>query len=110
MAGLWRNDSETPEGKYPIVLRRDGAVVTKPYFVLLDCDPGFVDAMTAYADKHKELGSDPAFVQQIYDWVNDVINDTNAGDITPGDPDAPRHRTDDPVVIAWARSVHSKSA
>ena len=106
MSGLWRNDSETPEGKYPIVLRRDGSVVTKPYFVLLDCDPGFVDALRSYADKHESIGSDPNFIAQIRDWADEVEENPPE----QGDPDAPCHRTDDPVVIAWARSAHSKSA
>lgn len=106
MSGLWRNDSQTPEGKYPIVLRRDGTVVTKPYFVLLDCDLGFVSALRAYANEHESMGSDPNFVAQIRDWADSV----EANPPEPGDPDAPRHRKDDPIVIAWARSAHSKSA
>lgn len=106
MSGLWREDEETPEGKYPIVLRRDGTVVTTPYFVLLERDPGFVAAMTAYADYHEREASDPAFVTDIRDWVRHVQVEAPAH----GDPDAPRHRTDDPIVIAWARSAHSKSA
>jgi hypothetical protein len=106
MSGLWRNDSETPEGKYPIVLRRDGSVVTKPYFVLLDCDPGFVAALIAYANEHESIGSDPNFVTQIREWAYEVERNPPP----QGDPDAPRHREDDPIVIAWARSVHSKSA
>lgn len=106
MSGLWREDSDTPEGKYPIVLRRDGTVVTKPYFVLLDCDPAFVAAMRAYANEHKRLGSDRNFVLQIHEWADRV----EANPPPQGDPDAPRHRKDDPIVIAWARSAHSKSA
>lgn len=106
MAGLWRNYSDTPEGKYPIVLRRDGTVVTKPYFVLLDCDPAFADALFAYAKKHEAIGSDPKFVGDILEWAQYVRD----GPPPPGDPDAPKHRTDDPKVLAWARSVHGKSA
>lgn len=107
MAGLWRNNSGTPEGKYPIVLRRDGSVVTTPYFVLLERDPAFSNAIRAYAEKHEELGSDPQFIEQLYEWANDVDGSIRG---EYGDPDAPPHRTDDPIVIAWARSVHSKSA
>ena len=106
MARLWWNDIETPEGKYPIVLRRDGSVVTTPYFVLLERDPAFSNAIRAYAEKHTELGSDPQFVQDLYEWANDV--DGSVRDY--GDPDAPRHREDDPVVIAWARAARTKSA
>lgn len=28
MSGLWRNNPNTPEGKYPVVLRRDGTPLT----------------------------------------------------------------------------------
>jgi len=106
MSGLWRNNKDTPEGKYPIVLRRDGSVIDTPYFVLLERDPAFIDAMTAYADYHERLGSDESFVSDIRAWVNHV----KANKPSPGDPDAPRHRKDDPHTIAWARSLKTKSA
>lgn len=105
MSGLWRNYIDTPEGKYPIVLRRDGTVLTKPYFVLVDCDPGFADALFAYAAKHEAIGSDSKFVGDVLEWAQQVRDNPPE----QGDPDAPRHREDDLIVIAWARSVHSKS-
>ena len=43
--GLWFNNTETPEGKYPIVLRRDGTPVETPYMVLLVRDPCFEAAI-----------------------------------------------------------------
>lgn len=75
------------------VLRRDGTVATKPYFVLLDCDPGFVAALIAYANEHESIGSDPAFVTQIREWAYDIERNPPP----QGDPDAPRHRKDDPI-------------
>ena len=99
MSGLWRNDKETPEGKYPIVLRRDGTVLTKPYFVLVDCDPGFVAAMSAYADAHEELESDQNFVNDIRSWVASIRNNPPPS----GDPTSARYRKDDPAILAWAR-------
>lgn len=112
MAGIWKNNPETPEGKYPIVLRRDGTVLTKPYFVLVLGDPGAGDALRAYADKHQRVGSDPQFVTEVYDIAReaDRFAEEFARPETPtelkADPDAPPHRKDDPVLIAWARSVH----
>lgn len=105
---LWRNNPETPEGKYPIVLRRDGSPVTTPYMVLLMRDPCFAAAMTAYADKAEELGYDPEYVADIREMV------ASAPDVLarlgPGDPDAPRHRKDDPVTLALARSIGARGA
>lgn len=106
MSGLWRNNKETPEGKYPIVLRRDGTVLTKPYFVIVDCDPAFVAAMSAYADKHEEIGSDRNFINDVRMWVAAVKNNPPPA----GDPTAPRHRKDDPAILAWARQSNSNSA
>ena len=49
--GLWRNDPETSEGKYPIVLRRDGTVLPGPYFVICSRDPCAAAAFAAYANE-----------------------------------------------------------
>jgi len=107
MTGLWRNNEETSEGKYPIVLRRDGTPVTDPYFVILLHDPCAQEALFAYANKAEELGMDEQYVKDLRDLV------IHSGELAkeakenpkPPDPDAPRHREDDPKVIAWARSL-----
>ncbi len=62
--------------------------------------------MRAYAEKHEELGSDPKFIADIRHWADEIEQYPPV----QGDPDAPRHRKDDPKVIEWARSVHSRSA
>lgn len=100
---LWINDPETPEGKYPIVLRRDGSVLTTPHFLITMRDPCFEAAMKAYADEAERRSFDPAYVQDIRDLA-DKAESVRAA-MGPGDPDAPRHRQDDPVVLAWARSL-----
>lgn len=108
MAGIWRNDPATREGKYPIVLRRDGSPVTTPYMVLLMRDPCFAAAMTAYADEAERRGFDPQYVADIREMVATAPDVLAA--LGPGDPDAPRHRTDDPVTLAWARSISARGA
>lgn len=113
MAGLWRNNPDTSEGKYPIVLRRDGTPVETPYFVVLVRDPCFDAAITAYADEAERLGYDPAYVEDLRAMVAEapVVREAiNTEKRAPGDPDGPRHRKDDPVTLAWARSIGRTSA
>lgn len=113
--GLWRNDPETPEGKYPIVLRRDGTVLTSRNIVLVLKDPCVALALEAYANELFRLSG--VNECQNYGWSVDDAR-VFARDMfaladesrrlalnTPSDPGAPRHRTDDPVTLAWARSL-----
>lgn len=105
---LWLNDAKTPEGKYPILLRRDGTPVEHPFFAMLARDPAAPVALRAYADEAQRLGYDPAMVAD----VRALADSYEAYRLSHGngDPDAPRHRKDDPVVLAWARSIHAKGA
>lgn len=108
MSGLWRNVPETREGKYPIVLRRDGTVLDAPYFVLVMRDPGFAAAMLAYAQEVERLGYDPQYVvdcRMAADQADALQQERGAGD-----PDAPPHRVDDPIIIAWARSLRRNNS
>lgn len=111
MSGIWRFDPATPEGKYPIVLRRDGSVVKRRNFVLVLDDPGAGPALRAYADAHEQNGSDPAFVQGARLLAVEAERLVEADKARQGgpisNPDAPPDREDDPVVLAWARSVGS---
>jgi len=102
---LWRNNPETPEGKYPIVLRRDGSALQTRYIVMTLRDPATEAALLGYAFEAERLGYDPNYVQDIRDMAEEcpgIIIDEGAGD-----PMQPPHRVDDPVVIAWARSLGS---
>ena len=109
MAGIFSKDPHMPEGKFPIVLRRDGTPVESPYFVILLKDPCAGDALHAYANHAQRLGLDKHFVLGVRELAHEAeacpqeIRDTS-------DPDAPRHRTDDPVILAWARSINNPSA
>lgn len=108
MSRLWRNNEDTREGKYPIVLRRDGTPVETPYFVILVRDPCFEAAMTAYADEAHRLGYDPQYVSDLRAMVAEAPAIRAA--LGDGDPDAPRHRKDSPAILAWARSIRRTSA
>lgn len=56
MAGLTRQDENRREGKYPIVLRRDGTVVVDDYFVMMLKDPCTAAALKAYVDEAERRG------------------------------------------------------
>ncbi len=108
MAGLWRNDPKTPEGKFPIVLRRDGSPVERRHFVLLLDDPAASEALNTYAAVHKGRGSDPRFVDEVFDLSEEAEVLSRADQALPepiSNPDAPPDRVDDPAVLAWARSI-----
>lgn len=96
MARLWINNPETPEGKY-LVKRRDGTVPDWPHFVLAASDPAAPAALRAYADAGEGNGFDPAFIADIRELaVNfELWREENR----TGDPDAPRHRVDDPATV-----------
>ena len=96
-AGLWRNDPETPEGKY-LVQRRDGTVVEWPNFVLGAKDPAAPDALIAYADAAEKLKMNADFVQEVR-WLAQDFEDYRLTH-GEGDPDRGPHRTDDPETIA----------
>lgn len=97
MSGLWRNGTDAPEGKF-LVLRRDGSKPEWPYFVIGAADPAAPWALFGYAKKAEELGMDPQYVKDLYDLAVEFDKWREAH--KTGDPDAPRHRTDDPETVA----------
>jgi hypothetical protein len=110
MAGLWRRNPKTPEGKYPIVLRRDGTPLESRYFVLVLKDPAASAALAAYADAAEKHGMDPEYVKDIRSLASDAEYEHEramAVDLKKPDPDKPPHRQDNPIVLAWARSIKS---
>lgn len=100
MPGLWKNQEGTREGKY-LVQRRDGTVPPWPWFVLGASDPAAVAALNAYAAKADELGYDAEYVNDVRALAMDY--ERWRLDNGQGDADAPRHRTDDPEIVAKMR-------
>ncbi len=100
LVGLWRDNLETPEGKY-LVKRRDGTIVEWPHMTLGARDPCSPAALRAYAAKAAELGMNPAYVKGVAQLADEwEIYRVEHGE---GDPDRGRHRVDDPVTIAEMR-------
>jgi hypothetical protein len=106
MARLWRNTDGTREGKY-LVQRRDGSIPEWPFFVMAASDPATPPALRAYADAAEAEGMDPEYVADIRVMAYQ-FDDYRAHHAT-GDPDAPRHRTDDPEIIAKMRRGQSQA-
>lgn len=103
-SGLWRNNPETPGGKY-LVKRRDGTIPDWPSFVLGAKDPAAAIALRAYAIAARKIGLNPQYVTDILKLANDFEAYRMAnGD---GDPDRGRHREDDPATIAEMRKGRS---
>lgn len=100
MTGLWRNNPETNGGKY-LVKRRDGTVPEWPYFVIGAKDPAAPTALRAYADEAERVGMDPQYVADVREMACDF--DDYCTEHGNGDPDAPRHRQDDPDTVAEMR-------
>ena len=103
---LWNNNPETIEGKYPIVLRRDGSVLDVPYMVITFNDPCAPASFRAYADAAEAQDLDPEYVADFRAMALRAEELQEAGHV--GDPDAPRHRRDDPAILAWARTRQSQ--
>lgn len=100
LAGLWRRNPETPEGKY-LVQRRDGTVPEWPSLVIGAKDPAAPVAIRAYADEAERLGMNAKYVSDMRDLAGEFERyRASHGD---GDPDRGRHRVDDPAIIAKMR-------
>lgn len=102
MAGLWRNNPETPEGKY-LVKRRDGTIPKWPFFLIAASDPAASTAINAYARKARNLGMDPQYISDLFALAEEF--DRWRESHAEGDPDAPRHRVDDPVTVNEMREA-----
>ena len=96
MARLWRNTDGTREGKY-LVTRRDGTIPEWPYFVIGAADPAAPAALLAYAVAAGQFGMDPEYVSDLKDLARAFQQWRE--EHGAGDPDAPRHREDDPATI-----------
>ncbi len=100
LTGLWRDNPDTPEGKY-LVQRRDGSVVEWPNFVLGAKDPAAQVALRAYADECRKLGMND---QYCFGLVRlSMLFEEYRREHGDGDPDRGRHRKDDPATIEKMR-------
>ncbi len=100
LAGLWRRNPETPEGKY-LVKRRDGSVVEWPSLVIGARDEAAPAAICAYAKRAEELGYNAQYVADMYELAEEFEKFRLV--YGSGDPDRGRHRKDDPATIAEMR-------
>lgn len=96
LAGLWRNNPETPEGKY-LVVRRDGTIVEWPNFVIGAKDPAAPAALRAYANNARALGMNEQYVNDVLALARQF--ETFRLMHGEGDPDRGRHRNDDPDTV-----------
>jgi hypothetical protein len=101
MARLWKNIEGTREGKY-LVLRRDGTIPEWPYLVLGAADPATPAAIRELAHTSAILGMDPEYVSDLMKLADEFEAWRQAN--KAGDPDAPKHRTDDPAIIEKMRT------
>lgn len=100
LTGLFRDNPETPEGKY-LVKRRDGTVPPWPSFVLGGADPFAELALRAYADAAEAGDADPGWVAALRRWADEFRAYREANG--PGDPGMGRHRQDDPATLVEMR-------
>lgn len=114
LTGLFRDNPETPEGKY-LVKRRDGTVPPWPSFVLVGADPYAEIALRAYADAveadinnryasdedAEKVGLTRGWVASIRRWADEFRRYRNTQG--QGDPGMGRHRKDDPATVAEMR-------
>lgn len=97
MAGLWRYDPDTPGGCKYLVKRRDGTIPDWPHFVLGARDPAAPWAIRLYALVSLVLLRDWRYFRDCWRMARDF--DDYRRRHGNGDPNAPRHRHDDPLTV-----------
>ena len=105
MAGLWRNNQKTSEGKY-LVKRRNGSVPEWPSFVLGARDPNAAFALRAYALAAEANGMDEQFVHDVklLAFEFEQYREENGS----GKPDSGIDVLDDPETVKEMK--HGRSA
>ncbi len=97
---LWTKTKEWAEGKF-LVVRRDGTTPEWPHFVMGARDPAAPMGLLEYAKSGEQGGFDPEYIASVRELSDDFLRYREAhGD---GDPEAPPHRTDEPLVLAMMR-------
>lgn len=105
MAGLWRNEKATPEGKY-LVKRRDGSIPEWPSFVIGARDPAAPAALREYAAVSQRNGLDIAYVMDILSLADEFEEYRNAHG--SGKPDSGHDTVDNPTIVEEMK--HGRSA
>lgn len=104
--GLWRKDPALSEGKYPVVLRRDGTIPEWEWFILGSKDPAAPAALRAYASEAFRCGMDAQYVEDMRALADTFEIERHlreeAGE-RKGDPDKGPHRRDDELTLRLAR-------
>lgn len=104
LSGLFRDNPQTPEGKY-LIKRRDGSIVEWPSFVLGARDLHAAVALRAYANSVEQAGGNAGWIAAIRRLAETFDAYRHAhGD---GDPGMGPHRTDDPATIEEMRKGQS---
>lgn len=80
-----------------LVRRRDGSIPEWPWLVLGARDPAAPYAIRALAERSQNLGMDSEYVEDLYKLANEY--DAYRKKHGDGDPDAARHRFDDPDIV-----------
>jgi hypothetical protein len=115
LAGLFRDNPLTPEGKY-LVKRRDGTVPDWPSFVLGGADPIAAYALLAYAERvafilmnspsmSERLGLTWEYQAALLRWVREF--DEYREIMGVGDPGMGQHRKDDQATVAEMKKGRS---
>jgi len=102
--GLFSDSPETPEGKY-LVLRRDGTVPPWPSFVLGAGDKAADWTLWFYSWMAWWFGMAKGYRQAVARRAKKFTDWRKQNG--EGDPDAGRHRIDDPWVISKMREGQS---
>lgn len=96
-----RADIACPEGRFPIVLRRDGTLLPPgSYFVLSLYDPNAAPALEAYATAAAGHDLDENYVADLRDLAVESIR-LSSEHPEECHPDRGPHRVDHPLVLRW---------
>ena len=97
MAGLFRNNEATQEGKY-LVKRRDGTIPVWPSFVLGARDPAAAAALRSYSKAAKANGIDLQYCTEVMTLAAQFDEYRAVHGV--GEPDTGYDLIDDPDIVA----------
>jgi hypothetical protein len=101
---VWVKTQEFGEGKF-LVTRRDGTTPDWPHFVMGARDPAVPMGLLEYAKSGEQGGFEPEYIASVRELADDFLK--YRAEHGTGDPEAPPHRTDEPMVLAMMRHEFS---